>query len=203
MLSGVLPDALSTSQILFESVVYVLLDYSNNIEILDFIRDGLLENGYSNGDVEVEVIDDLIHDYKNKWTSAFRDACLKYATETLLNIAKKDPLIALVSFAADVTLLISPIDEKVELNSLSTYRQAMYRCIKPINEVYEHGIISSNADEMKQYLSIYISIMMKSNKLGIEILKLEFEDYSENPDMIRLEKNLSLLENLNERYIAS
>lgn len=203
MVKDILPDVIDTSQIVFESVVYLLLDYSNNIEVLEFIRDGMLENGYSESDVEIMVIDELIGDYKNKWVAAFRDAYLKYAVETLLNVAKQDPLISLVTFAADVTLLISPIDEKVELNSLSTYRQAMYRCIKPINEVYNHGIIANNVDEMKQFLSIYISIMMKSNKLGVKILELEFCDYSSHPDMIRLNQNLSMLENINDRYIAS
>ena len=192
------PGALETGMMVLDSVIYMLSDYTNNIEIMEKIRAGMLANGYTHKDIEVHVIDELILEYKGKWIEGVSDFATQFIAETIVNIATKHPVLTIVRIAAGLTVELSAIDEKAEWIALSGYRDAFKACIQPVYDVYYHGKINGDIRETKQFVSLYLSILWKSNELAVDIAIRESSSENVADDLYALNHNIAVIKKLAE-----
>jgi hypothetical protein len=190
------PGALETGMMVLDSVIYILSDYTNNVEVLEKIREGMLANGYSHKDIEVHIIDELILEYQGKWIECVSNFETQFIGETIVNIATKHPILTIVKVAASLTVELSAIDEKAEWIALSGYRDAFRACMQPVYDVYYSGQINGDIRETKQFVSLYLSIIWKSNELAVDIAIRESSDENVTDDLYALNHNISVIKEL-------
>jgi hypothetical protein len=59
---------------------------------------------------------------------------------------------------------------------LQYYADSLEDCISEIEDLYFKGIISSDAKEIEEFGSMYVSILLKSTKLAKQIADKEFNN---------------------------
>ena len=186
-----LPNAIDTTKLSLDFYLYVRNDYENNIAILELMRKGMIDSGvYSASDTEVVYINDLIEAYQNKWESGIADFLADYSAKTIENIASATPVATIVSTVATIINEVGEYDSKIELHALSDYRTALNESLAPIDKLYFDGVIDSNTRAVKQYVTLYLGIMEKSNELSIQIANSVIPDLNED----ERQKNLDMLQ---------
>ncbi|MBR2038261.1 MAG: hypothetical protein IKA09_11145 [Lachnospiraceae bacterium] len=89
---GAYGDAVKSYELIVESVGKVFNDYSKDAKYLESIKQALTETGYDNQTVN-DVVDSLLWEYQNQYTSALHDGMKKavevYGKESGENIVKK------------------------------------------------------------------------------------------------------------------
>lgn len=161
------PDNFELAMIGLDALIYGLTDYSHNIELLQTIRAQMLTCGYRDSDLEIHVIDELIEEYKNKWGEAIGSALAEIAADTIVTIATKHPALSAVKVASDLAMMLSPIDEKAEWLALSCYRDALKKCIYPVNDLYVNGKITTDKEELKPICITIPTYAVKSTRACI------------------------------------
>ena len=200
LLKDSIPGGLEIGMMTVDFLIYSLNDYSINIELLEAIRDQMVSagGGYSDTDAEVNAIDELIMEYEFKWIEGFGDMVAKFAADTIVSIATKHPLLSAVKVASDLAMMITPIDEKAEWLALSCYRDALKQCMYPVKDLYLNGKITTDEDELKLFVSLYVNMLLKTNKLALDIANYSPEDNSYQ--IVILEDNISKLNNILSFY---
>ena len=196
-----LPGKLESGIMFMDSVIYIATDYTNNIEVLEMMRETLLAtNQYSKKDIEIRVIDELIGEYHTKWIEGISDFANKILAETIVNIATKHPALTIVTVAVDVYVTLSSVDEKAEWLALSCYRDALDRCMHPLDDLYFNGEITSDTGKLKEIASLYLSILLKSNELAVDIAIHDERGEEFTEAVYALNYNISLLNDLIDLY---
>ena len=193
------PDAFETGMMALDSFVYAISDYSHNIELLETIRTQMKNCGYTKDDVEVHVIDELISEYKNKWATAARNFLATYGADTIVAILTKHPIVSAVRIASDLAVSITSIDDKAEWFALSGYVEALKKCTYPINQLYSSGKITTSKDEISLYASLYINMLLKTNRLAYNIAKFD-PSFDNEPKLLLIQSNISTLANILNLY---
>ena len=96
----------------------------------------------------------------------------------------------IVSTVATIINEVGEYDSKIELHALSDYRTALNESLAPIDKLYFDGVIDSNTRAVKQYVTLYLGIMEKSNELSIQIANSVIPDLNED----ERQKNLDMLQ---------
>ena len=147
----------------------------------------------------MNVINELIQEYENKELFAIGDLATNIAGETVAGILTKHPALPLAKMASGIAMELTAIDEKAEWIALSCYRDALGKCIYAIDELYLKGVVPADVDELKQFVSMYLSILLKSNDLALNIALYQSNEECV-VDTARLYDNIDLLNDMINTY---
>lgn len=196
------PDTMELGMMTLDAVIYGMTDYSNNIELLQTIREQMLNCGYAPEDLEVHVIDELIDEYDHKWREAASNLISDIASETIVDIVTHHPALSVVKLASDIAMMFTPIDEKAEWLAMSCYREALKRCIYPISDLYYNGKLSMEKDKLMQFVSLYLYMQLEANELAYDIVSfLPSNDPDTIMDIVSLKTNISILNDVINLHI--
>ena len=172
------PGALETGLMALDSLIYIACDYTNNIEVLEKMSDGIQNSCKDTAlrKIFLNAINELIEEYENHVVEGISDFFLQFGAETIINIMTRHPYFTLAKFAAGIIVEVSSIQETAELIILQYYADSLEDCISEIEDLYFKGIISSDAKEIEEFGSMYVSILLKSTKLAKQIADKEFNN---------------------------
>jgi len=184
--------------------LYIKNDYAANLQILERMYDGLWDAGYRSGDAELDIIVELAHEYQNKWETAIANVIADLAAKTLENIATRNPVMSIASAASTLINWSLELNAKMEVYALGGYRDALLKCLSPIDVLYRDGLITSDITSMKQFVSLYLGVMERSNELSIKVANslvndLFFEDMRQE-DLATLNEQLTFIRSLQKLY---
>ena len=89
------------------------------------------------------------------------------------DIITAHPLISLAQFAVSIYVGTTSIDQRAEWLALEKFRDPLYSCVSPIGILVKDGIMPYNAEELTEYVSIYLNFVIQSDRLALEIAKAE------------------------------
>jgi hypothetical protein len=183
-----------------EAIIYMLYDYSYNIEVLESIKTGFKKNGFEDS-LGYTAVEEMIWEYNHKEISCAQDIIMRFGAITIAKIAKKNPVVSLVLLGADILKVLNPVNEKkVEFLILDTYRTPLARCTWPAKDLYHNGVITMDLEELKTLTCIYLHLMKEYNELAIYITTRESTDEEFIEDAYALNHNISKIESLLQTY---
>ena len=151
--------------------------------------------------MEYKAICELITEYENKEVSCIQDIVMRFGAITIVNIAKKNPVVSLTLLAADIIKVANPVNEKkVEFMILDTLRTPLASAIWPAKDLYHNGVITSDLEELKTLTCIYLHLMKEYNELALYITTRESTDEEFIEDAYALNHNISKIESLLQTY---
>ena len=193
------PGIFDTGMMVMDALIYGMSDYSHNIEILQKIRDQMLVCGYKSNSTEVNAIDEMILEYKNKWLAAIEDFVANFTSDTIVSIVSKNPYVAIARVASSIAMSLTQIDEKAEWLALSSYREALEKCTYSIKDLYLNGKIAADEKEVEEFASLYVNMLLKLNNLAYDIGRLTPSVDAEQ--LSSIQKNISTLNSILQQYL--
>ena len=192
------PGVIESGMMLVDSLIYGMSDYSHNIDILEKIHDKMLACGYKEDSAEIKAIRELKSEYHNKAVKAFADFVTNFASDTIVNIASKNPYISIARIASSIAMSLTQIDEKAEWLALENYLEPLERCNYSIKDLYLNGKIAADEEEVKLFASLYINMLLKLNNLAYDIGRLTPSVDTEQ--LSSIQKNISTLNSILQLY---
>ena len=184
-----------------DMVLYVACDYTNNIEIIEKMRSEMLASGmYGENDYEILVLDEMLTEYRAKWSTAIKKFATDLAGTTVVKLLEVYPVFSVFTIASELAMIVTDIDTKAELDVLNIYRNALYHCMGSVNSLFEDGKITTDIDELYFFSSLYLKMMLKSNELAREIVHDYIDDWNpennetENSELTTYRQDLAILD---------
>ena len=185
--------------ITLDAAIYMLHNYTYNIEILEKLKVGF-ENKNLEDTLEYKAVVELITEYNYKEINCIQDTILRFGATVIVNIAKRNPVVSVVLLAADILVNFTNVEAKVEFLILDAYKTSLEHCIWPVKELYHHGTATMKLDELKTFTSIYLNLMKRYNELAINISVSESTDEEFLEDVYALNANIDKIDNLLDTY---
>jgi len=157
------------SSFTFDAFIYLMHDYSANIEILRFLKNEF--KNITNVDADfILAIDQLIDEYSNKWAIAVENWLRTFEAEIILGIGHFVVNMIFPEFKIVMFLINSYGNstfaaKKSELYTLSMMSSAIYDTLDPIMDMFMMGKQTISTEKLKVLVLLYLNTVKAENDL--------------------------------------
>ena len=160
-----------------DAVSYSFGNYEENIKYIELIEEGLIKykntlpEGGSSIDYELECISSLCEDYKNSVLVGFYDFLNQTLAQGVQIAAGLFPPYALAMFIASISSSVTDASDKEKAIILSTYANAIFHTLDPIDRLYTKGQIDCEYHELRYRVSLYLNLLLEINYSALKSVK--------------------------------
>ena len=152
----------------FDTFMYMVADYSVNIEILLLLR-AQMEKSYDPDDYELRAINEMISEYEDKYQTAVKNLLGRILAEGTIAFAQKAPGFGLILQVAKWGASASSSPAKADLISFLMITSAAGGLLNDPYNLYNYGTITAEFEMMKKRVSVYLSMVLYANNLAVQV----------------------------------
>jgi len=166
------PNYIGFTADLVEMVLYISVDYSESIKILQNLQKLLLPY-FGEDSPEIQAISELIFEFEYDWLEGATGLVLDILAGTINTLGS--PIVSLATFAANIAAKLGHVSEKRHITVLTLYVCALHKALEAYMKMYTNGQQALTLQDLKFATSLYLNLIYRQNVLAQKIVKTDWE----------------------------